>query len=661
MDNIREEDILKLKGPILVLGASGFVGANVFRKILKYRDDCYGVFHSEFNNWRLENISVKNLKKCDLTKIDELENLVNTVNPKTIFNFVAYGAYSRQDNVQKIHETNYLSTSNLLNSLKDKHIAAYVHAGSSSEYGLNCDKPKEFDILEPNSDYAVSKIACSYLIKYYGKVLNVPTINLRLYSVYGDWEEPDRLIPKLLVNGYDGKYPPFVSPEISRDFVYIDDVINAFVAAALKCDEYKGEDFNIATGQKTTIGELSQCSKKLFNIENEPIFSNMDNRNWDLKDWVGDFSKAKECLNWVPVVNLEDGLAKTKNWLENHLDFYKTFSPYNREFKDKISAIIACYKDAQAIPYMYGRLVNVFDKLNIDYEIIFVNDCSPDNSEEVILKLSENNPNVIGITHSRNFGSQAAFLSGMEISTGDAVVLLDGDLQDPPELIEEFYKKWKENYDVVYGVRVKREMSPFNEFFYKSFYQVFSFLADINIPKNAGDFSLIDKKVVNEMLSLPEKEVFLRGLRAWVGFKQIGIDYIRPERMFGVSTNNLVKNIWWAKKGIFSFSNKPIEYISYFSLLIFFVTIIAGFAQFMLKLYRPEMVPTGFTTIILLILLLGGIQLFAISIIGEYIAKITEETKGRPIFIRSGIISSNRNINKAESMEEFVNKRKNYN
>src|SRR5262249_33709546 len=147
------------------------------------------------------------------------------------------------------------------------------------------------------------------------------------------------------------------------------------------------------------------------------------------------------------------------------------------------------------------------------------------------------------ITHSRNFGSQAAFTSGMRRATGDACVLLDGDLQDPPEIIEEVYKKWTEGFDVVYGVRERREMPAGWEFFYKAFYRIFQKVAYVRVPVDAGDFSLIDKKVVKILNGLPERDRFMRGLRAWAGFKQTGVPYVRPERMFGTSTNNLFSNV----------------------------------------------------------------------------------------------------------------------
>lgn len=303
----------------------------------------------------------------------------------------------------------------------------------------------------------------------------------------------------------------------------------------------------------------------------------------------------------------------------------------------KISAIIACYNDQQAVPIMYKRLTSVFRKIKVDYEIIFVNDGSPDDTEEVVKRLVKEDKHVIGINHSRNFSSQMAFTSGMDNATGDAVVLLDGDLQDPPELIEKFYRKYLEGYDVVYGVRTKRDAPFYMELAYKLFYRIFHKISYIKIPLDAGDFSLIDKKVVAVMKAFPERDRFLRGLRAWVGFKQIGVPYERPERMFGKTTNNLLKNLNWASKGIFSFSYVPLQLMALLSFIVFVISVMALITQLILRLLLPN-TPQGATTILVAILFIGSIQLLGISILGQYIGKIFEEVKQRPKYVVKSII-----------------------
>lgn len=309
--------------------------------------------------------------------------------------------------------------------------------------------------------------------------------------------------------------------------------------------------------------------------------------------------------------------------------------------KKKLSAIIACYNDGEAIPIMHKRLRETFKKMRVDYEIIFVNDGSPDNTEEILSRLCAKDRHTVGINHSRNFSSQMAFTSGMDIATGDAVVLLDGDLQDPPEIIEKLHKKWLEGYDIVYGVRVKREAPLYMSVLYKLFYRVFHKLSYIKIPLDAGDFSLIDKKVVEALKQFPERDRFLRGLRAWVGYKQTGVSYVRPERMFGKTTNSLLKNLNWATKGIFSFSYVPLQFLALLSSIIFVFATISIFILIALKLLNPE-IPHGVTSILVAIIFFGALQLLGISILGEYMGKIFEEVKGRPKFIIKSILNDPR-------------------
>ena len=306
--------------------------------------------------------------------------------------------------------------------------------------------------------------------------------------------------------------------------------------------------------------------------------------------------------------------------------------------KSKISAVIACYKDELAIPIMHQRLTKMFKKIGIKYEIIFVNDGSPDNSDPILKKIVAKDPHTLAITHSRNFGSQMAFTSGMEQATGDAIVLLDGDLQDPPEIIEKFYKKWQAGFDVVYGIRSKREAPVIMQIAYKTFYRIFHKMSYISIPLDAGDFSLIDRRVVEVLKTFPERDRFLRGLRAWVGFKQVGVTYTRPERMFGKSTNNLLKNFNWATKGIFSFSYVPLQLMTILSMSVFCLSVIAMITQILLRILLPDISPKGTTTILIVILFIGSTQLLGISVLGEYIGKIFEEVKQRPKFVIKEIL-----------------------
>ena len=367
----------------------------------------------------------------------------------------------------------------------------------------------------------------------------------------------------------------------------------------------------------------------------------MASRRWDVPQWFARPDKAAADLGWVARTSLADGLAGTARWiaaLEDPERYEKSSKAFGVDETYSVSAIVACYKDSEAIPFMYRRLKAVFEKLNIGHEIIFVNDCSPDDSQDVIRTLSASDRHVIGISHSRNFGSQAAFRSGMEAATKNACVLLDGDLQDPPELIEALVAKWREGFDVVYGRRVKRDAPALMGMAYKLFYRVFEAFSFVSVPRDAGDFSLMDRRVVRSILSFPERDLFIRGVRAFVGFKQTGVDYVRPERMFGVSTNNIWKNVGWAKKGILSFSNTPLNMLSAAGVVLFSLSIVLGLGCILARLASPQSAPRGFTTLVVTVIFFGSINLLAASLIGEYIAKIFEEVKARPHFIRRDMI-----------------------
>jgi len=310
-----------------------------------------------------------------------------------------------------------------------------------------------------------------------------------------------------------------------------------------------------------------------------------------------------------------------------------------QEERVRLSAVIACYRDAPAVPIMHERLTAVFRSLGVDYEIIFVNDGSPDNAREVLAELSKGDPHVVVVNHTRAFGSQSAFTSGLRLATGDAAVLLDGDLQDPPELIKEFYELWKEGYDVVYGKRVERDAPRIMRLAYKAFYRLFRKLSYIQVPLDAGDFSLLDRRVVNVLNDLPETNRFLRGLRAWVGFKQIGVPYRRPERMFGTTTNSLLKNLGWARRAIISFSYTPLDAIMWLALATVAVAFLGAVAQIVLRIFDPSSVSRGITTLLVVVLFMGGIQLLCLAIIGSYLAHIYEEVKRRPSYIVESVLN----------------------
>jgi dolichol-phosphate mannosyltransferase len=309
-----------------------------------------------------------------------------------------------------------------------------------------------------------------------------------------------------------------------------------------------------------------------------------------------------------------------------------------------LSAVVVCYRDEGNIRPLYERLTATLQALTSQYEIIYVNDASPDRSEEILRALAAEDVRVTVLNQSRNFGAQAAFTAGMVQAGGDAIIIMDGDLQDPPELIGEFVKQWKAGAEVVYGVRRQREASlgKINEWLYHLFYVFFHKLSYMRIPLDAGEFSLMDRRVVDWINALPERDRLLRGLRAWVGFRQVGVPYIRPERHWGKTTNSLLRNFRWAKKAIFSFSYTPLEWVSYLAAFTLILSLIAMIFYVVTFFFVPD-VPRGITTVFVLVLFLGSVQLLSLGVIAEYIGRIFEETKNRPRYITREILNVHRN------------------
>jgi len=265
-------------------------------------------------------------------------------------------------------------------------------------------------------------------------------------------------------------------------------------------------------------------------------------------------------------------------------------------------------------------------------EVILVNDGSRDASLELMRRFHEEDHRFKAIDFSRNFGHQVAITAGIDFAQGDAVILLDADLQDPPELLPQFLAKWEEGYQVVYAVRKSRKEHLFKRLAYLAFYRILQKVSNISIPLDSGDFCLMDRVVIDMLKSMRERNRFVRGLRSWTGFHQIGLEYEREERHSGDVKYTMPKLIKLALDGIFSFSYFPLQLASYTG---FFVSI-ASFLGILVYLYRKLIIggePQGFPTLVILILFLGGVQLISLGVIGEYIGRVYDEVKQRPIYV----------------------------
>jgi len=297
-----------------------------------------------------------------------------------------------------------------------------------------------------------------------------------------------------------------------------------------------------------------------------------------------------------------------------------------------ISLVIPVYNEEQVVEQLYARCSTALGKITDSYEIICVDDGSSDNTLAYLLKFHQINKKLKVITLSRNFGHQSAILAGLSFAKGEYVGIIDGDLQDPPEFLREILNKLEEGFDVVYAIRKKRKENIIKRAFYGSYYRILRGMSNIEIPLDSGDFSIMRHFVVDYILQMPEQSLFLRGLRSWIGFRQTGIEYEREKRQAGLPKYSFRKLLGLAYNGIFSFSRFPVKILSRVGFLVIIFSFIYIIFN-LIKKYAFGDVPQGFTTIIIFLALFNGIQLFALGLIGEYVLRIYDESRKRPLYI----------------------------
>lgn len=301
----------------------------------------------------------------------------------------------------------------------------------------------------------------------------------------------------------------------------------------------------------------------------------------------------------------------------------------------KVSVVIPMYYEEEVANECYNRVFKILTSLkNYDYEIIFINDGSKDKTLDILENIAQKNKKVKVISFARNFGHQCAVTAGLKYVTGDAIVIIDADLQDPPELIPEMLHLWEQGNEIIYGKRKTREgESKFKLLTAKMFYNTLNTLSDVEIPKDTGDFRLVDKKVVDVINSLPEHNKFLRGLFSWVGFKQIPFEYERKERFAGKTKYPLKKMLKLASDGIISFSTKPLKIVGGLGIFSVLVSILILLYAILSFIFKWNNLAAGWTSLMVVMTFLSGIILISLWMIGEYIARIYDEVKGRPQYI----------------------------
>ncbi len=310
-------------------------------------------------------------------------------------------------------------------------------------------------------------------------------------------------------------------------------------------------------------------------------------------------------------------------------------SPEDLRHTPTLSVVAPVFNEEAILPEFYRRVREALDGAGLDWGLILVNDGCRDRSPEIMRELHGRDPRVRVINFARNFGHQVAITAGMDYASGDAVVVIDSDLQDPPEVILDLVARWREGYQVIYAVRSERQGETwFKEFTAKAFYRMIHQITDINIPMDTGDFRLMDRKVVNALKTMREKHRFMRGLSVWVGFRQTGVPYVRAERYAGETKYPLKKMLKFALDGITSFSYLPLQLATYVGFIAAGLSILGIIVAVILRLFGHAALQGQATTLVS-VLFLGGVQLIFLGIIGEYLGRIYDEVKGRPLYIVS--------------------------
>jgi UDP-glucose 4-epimerase len=313
---------------IILTGATGFVGANLTRRLLTEGHEVHLLLRKDYKPWRIDSIKKEiQIHIVDLNDAEALDRVLSEIKADWVFHLAAYGAYSSQTDFRRMAETNLMATANFVDSCIKIGFEVFINTGSSSEYGYKDHAPNEKEWLEPNSSYAVLKAAATQYCRFVAQSKQVNLATLRLYSVYGPYEEPSRLMPTLIIEGLQGRLPPLVNPEIARDYIFIDDVSEAFLKAASNPSLLMGKVYNIGSGIQVSLKKVVEIARKELPIKAEPAWGSMPNRGWDTTTWVANINNAVHDLGWQPHFSLTEGFKQFTEWMifdQFWYSFYKT-------------------------------------------------------------------------------------------------------------------------------------------------------------------------------------------------------------------------------------------------------------------------------------------------------------------------------------------------
>jgi len=581
---------------VLVTGAGGFIGSRLLDRFLKretFDGEVLGVVDSARFAWHLVDIDLDRsprvrVERADQFDSDAMRELLGRFKPDTLIHLAAVGVDPSAADSPLNLPLNHEFTLRLLDDFIGSGGKRFVFAGSCFEYGQvsggSC--VTEGQICVPVTVYGRSKLMATEGILGRVQTSGIEAVILRPFHTYGPAENPNRIVPYLIRAARQGRVASLTKGEQVRDFVYVADVADAFIAATLQPLPHPGKIYNVSTGRATSLREFARALDAILPGEAIRRWGDREYPENEIMTLVGANDSIRADLGWFPAKNLESGLEETIAWQDKYKSIYESLpscpassrqqpSPATAQDAVELSVLCPVYNEEENVPRVYESITRILGGEGIPFELIFSDNRSEDRSWELVTKLAERDGRVRGIRLSKNFGYQSSITNAMTHASGKAVVIIDADLQDPPELILTFYRKWKlEKCDVVYGVRAKRKDEPlWRKGMMKVFYRFLNAISEIPIPVDAGDFRLMDRRVVDVVNAMGERDRYLRGMVSWAGFKQLGIPYVREGRKFGESKFPLSKAVALALDGIVGFSMKPLRLGLYTSVGLLF----AGF------------------------------------------------------------------------------------
>ncbi len=517
--------------------------------------------------------------------------------------YIIYAGFIHDSTIQNL-EAMYNEESRLDALISQSPIETIVYFSSCSVLDKN-ESQSLYVKHRIRMENLLEKSKCNYLI-------------IRLPQIIGLGDESTSLI-NYLVDAIRNNKPFKIWKNAQKNIIDIDDVYS-IVQEILNKKTYFNKTINIASPRKTSILDIVQKIEVFFNLK----------ANYELVDRGTDFElNIEETVEIIKKLKIDFGFE----YISNALNKY-----YHHLIKPPLllSVVVPTYNEEHGIEEFYRRTKKVLKSLEprFAHEIIFVNDYSLDNTYQKLLLLAESDSKVKLINFSRNFGNQIGITAGIDYSRGDIAIIIDDDLQDPPEVMVNLIALWSSGFKVVYGVRPKRSgVNFFFKLIAKLYYRTISSLSDIEIPNDTGDFRLLDRVVIENLKLMKEENRYYRGMVAWIGYPQIGCFYERDKRYAGTSTFSIKKYINFAFNGLTSFTDKPLYFSSlagFFITLIGFILILSIIFK---KIFDPSFSIPGWPSLMAVIIFFGGIQLISIGIVGIYLSKVFREVKDRPLYI----------------------------